>query len=168
MPGSSTDVRTDDGPTNPQDVNEDDAIDERTAPATGIRVPYPVRRRADKRRGTEPNPDSPTARPEKVQRGGDDTSDDEPNIPGHYVPDVDSSEQGSTDMDDDDGELALHDSNDILDADDRRVIYAAVMSVDVTELYPPERVAEVCRKFRLTPGCAFALTDEGRTYMEKA
>ena len=84
-------------------------------------------------------------------------SDDEPNVPWNYVPDVVSSEQGATDMEDDHEELALHDNHDTLDADDRRIIYAAIMNIVVTELYSPERVAKVCRKFKLTPGCAFDL-----------
>ena len=42
-----------------------------------------------------------------------------------------------------------------LDGEDRRSLCLAIMGVDLTEVYSPERVVKLCSKFKLTPGCSF-------------
>ena len=41
---------------------------------------------------------------------------------------------------------------------DRKIIAAAILGVDITEVYSPERVAQVARKYGLTAGTSMDLT----------
>ena len=42
---------------------------------------------------------------------------------------------------------------------DRRIIASAILGVDITEVYSPERVNEVARKHGLRPGSSMDLTN---------
>ena len=46
-----------------------------------------------------------------------------------------------------------------LDYIDRKIIAAAILGVDVSEIYSPERVAKVCKAFGLEPGSSMDLTN---------
>ena len=48
---------------------------------------------------------------------------------------------------------------DLLDEVDRRILASLIMSVDITEVYSPERVNKVARKFGLVPGASMDLTN---------
>ena len=48
---------------------------------------------------------------------------------------------------------------DSLDEVDRKILSSAIMGVDITEMFSPERVNKVARKFGLVPGSSFDLTD---------
>ena len=55
--------------------------------------------------------------------------------------------------------LPLLEIADHLDADDTRILCGAVMGVDLTEVYSPERITRVCRRFQLVPGSLYDLTN---------
>ena len=42
---------------------------------------------------------------------------------------------------------------------DRKILAAAILGVDITEVYSPERVSNVARKFRLRAGSSIDLTN---------
>ena len=42
---------------------------------------------------------------------------------------------------------------------DRKILASVIMGVDITEVYSPARVAQVARKFGLTPGSSMDLTE---------
>ena len=46
-----------------------------------------------------------------------------------------------------------------LDAEDRRILSSVILGVDITEVFSPDRVTLVARKFGLVPGSSFDLTD---------
>ena len=46
-----------------------------------------------------------------------------------------------------------------LDEIDRRILASIIMSVDVTEVFSPERVNRLAAKFGLTPGASLDLTN---------
>ena len=48
---------------------------------------------------------------------------------------------------------------DMLDDVDRKIFSASILSVDVTEVYSPERVARVAKKFGLVSGSSMDLTN---------
>ena len=47
---------------------------------------------------------------------------------------------------------------DTMDDAESRIIWSLVRQVDITEVYSPQRVTQVCSKFGLTPGMAVDLT----------
>ena len=77
----------------------------------------------------------------------------------------DSSEQGSTDVDEDGNLINPPQTagmvNDRklpdLDETDRKILAFAILGIDVTEIFSPERVTQVCSKFGSKPGMAFDL-----------
>ena len=48
---------------------------------------------------------------------------------------------------------------DMLDDTDKKILSAAIMGVDITEIYSPERVAKVAKKFGLVSGSSMDLTN---------
>ena len=48
---------------------------------------------------------------------------------------------------------------DMLDDIDKKILSAAIMGVDITEIYSPERVAKVAKKFGLVSGASIDLTN---------
>ena len=48
-----------------------------------------------------------------------------------------------------------------LDEVDRRIVASVILGVDITELYSPERVAKVARKYGLAAGSSMDLTADG-------
>ena len=72
--------------------------------------------------------------------------------------DVDSSEQGSPDMDDEgsflhgvgDNYLMRH-----MDPEDRKIVAGALLGVDLAEVYSPARISKLCHTYKLIPGMAF-------------
>ena len=48
---------------------------------------------------------------------------------------------------------------DSLNSADRRIIAASLMGVDITEVFSPERVAQVARRYGLVAGTSFDLTN---------
>ena len=46
-----------------------------------------------------------------------------------------------------------------LDEIDRKILSAAILNVDITEVYSPERVARIARKFGLVAGSSMDLTN---------
>ena len=60
---------------------------------------------------------------------------------------------------DEDSEIMGDGGIDGLDEIDRKILSAAIMSVDITEVYSPERVARVARKFGLVAGSSMDLTN---------
>jgi hypothetical protein len=47
----------------------------------------------------------------------------------------------------------------MLDDADKKILSAAIMGVDITEIYSPERVAKVVKKFGLFSGLSMDLTN---------
>ena len=52
-----------------------------------------------------------------------------------------------------------HDMLDSMNEVDRKILAAAILGVDITEAYSPERVAKVAQKFSLRAGTSIDLTN---------
>ena len=107
-----------------------------------VYIGTPDRLRKDKRRG---EPDDMEDDDHKQRRFDDDQA---MSIPGS--PD-DQPEFKHQKIDDD--------MLDSMDEVDRKILAASILGVDITEVYSPERIAKVARKFGLQAGSFFDLTN---------
>ena len=100
----------------------------------------------------------PRARVDRRKLGDEDhMTDDEESRPRKSLRPRSPTDSMGTDVHSD---IAIDDDVTIdgLNLEDRRILSSVILGVDITEVFSPARVAQVARKFGLTPGSSMDLT----------